>query len=136
MWIFDFDGVIFDSVPEISISSFNAVRKCLVSDLNDLPQGYLETFRANRFAATRGGDMPVLALWCLENPGEKVTREAFAGFAATLPTSGDELESQFFAARAKLMEQDLGRWISPDERRAFGVRRLDPQQRESQSVHG
>ena len=49
MLIFDFDGVLLDSIREIVVTAYNMARGTLVTRLDQLPQNALELFLRNRF---------------------------------------------------------------------------------------
>ncbi len=66
MLIFDFDGVLMDSVREIAVTAYNMLKGTIVTRLNQLPQNALDLFLRNRFHVQPIGDAPVLMKWCLE----------------------------------------------------------------------
>jgi hypothetical protein len=66
MLIFDFDGVLLDSVREVAVTAYNMLHGTIITRLNQLPQNALNLFLRNRFHVQPIGDAPVLMKWCLE----------------------------------------------------------------------
>ena len=80
MLIFDFDGVLMDSVREVAVTAYNTLKgDILLSRLDQLPQDALALFLRNRFHLQPIGDAPVLMNWCLEaatvDPGKLLSEE-------------------------------------------------------------
>jgi hypothetical protein len=66
MLIFDFDGVLMDSVREIAVTAYNTLTGDIVTRLNQVPPVALELFLRNRFHVQPIGDALILMKWCLE----------------------------------------------------------------------
>ena len=66
MLIFDYDGVLLDSVREIAVTAYNMLNNTIATRLDQLPQNALELFLRNRFHVQPIGDAPVLLKHCLE----------------------------------------------------------------------
>ena len=66
MLIFDFDGVLMDSVQEVAVTTYNMLHSGLATRLNQVPRKALDLFLRNRFHIQPIGDAPVLMKWCLE----------------------------------------------------------------------
>ena len=49
MVIFDFDGVLMDSVGEVALTTYNAATGRLCASLAEMPPGVAALFRRNRF---------------------------------------------------------------------------------------
>ena len=62
MLIFDYDGVLMDSVREVAVTAYNMVQNTIATRLNQLPQTALDLFLRNRFHVQPIGDAPVLVL--------------------------------------------------------------------------
>ena len=65
MLIFDFDGVLINSVNEVALTSYNAVTGNLLTSLADAPTGPVKLFIRNRFHVQPIGDAITLMKWCL-----------------------------------------------------------------------
>lgn len=67
MLIFDFDGVLINSLDEVTLTAYNAVSGKQVTSLADLPTALVELFQHNRFHVQAIGDAILLMTWCLNN---------------------------------------------------------------------
>ncbi len=116
MLIFDFDGVLMDSVREIAVTAYNMLKGTIATRLNQLPQNALDLFLRNRFHVQPIGDAPVLMNWCLEvgesdpdkllSPGEydEIIRHVDEPVAART--------TRFFETRNLFKTQDIEAWIA------------------------
>ena len=115
MVIFDFDGVLMDSVDEVAVTAFNSVSDSLAYSLEDLPAGYLKLFKENRFAAVSSGDMPLLAEWCKQRAAsgrdDKIDEAEFAAIKDASKERPLSRGESFFAAREKLVSADRQAWL-------------------------
>jgi hypothetical protein len=66
MLIFDFDGVLMNSMDEVALTAYNAVTGGLVTFMAKTPSFAVEMFRINRFRVQQIGDAIPLMKWCLE----------------------------------------------------------------------
>lgn len=67
MLIFDFDGVLIDSLDEVTVSAYNAVTNKLITAIEKLPQNLVDLFQRNRFHFQPAGDVIPLMQWCLQH---------------------------------------------------------------------
>lgn len=67
MLIFDFDGVLFNTLDEVSLTAYNAVTGKLFISLEELPGDLVGLFRRNRFHFQSAGDALPLMSWCIKN---------------------------------------------------------------------
>ena len=67
MLIFDFDGVLINSLDEVVLTSYNAATNSLVTALAQVPADPVQMFKNNRFHVQPIGDAIVLMNWCLAN---------------------------------------------------------------------
>ena len=116
MLIFDFDGVLMDSVREVAVTAFNMLTGDTVTRLDQIPQNAQKLFFQNRFHVQPIGDAPVLMKWCLEI-GESEPDKLLS------PKEYDEIIKQanepvaartirFFEARNRFKSQDLKAWFA------------------------
>ena len=68
MLIFDFDGVLMDSVGEVALTTYNTATGSLCASLDEVPQGVVPLFRRNRFHVQQIGESISLMDWCLRSP--------------------------------------------------------------------
>ena len=67
MLIFDFDGVLIDSLDEVTLTVYNTARGRLATSPQDMPSEPAALFRRNRFHIQPIGDGVLLMSWCLRN---------------------------------------------------------------------
>ena len=115
MLIFDFDGVLIDSVKEVAVIAYNYAVGTTINSLSDLPDGYLELFELNRPRAKGADDMPALGRWCLNalETGNKrlLSAEEFLEVANSETSSPQERRNKFFKTRKELIDLDFEAWI-------------------------
>jgi hypothetical protein len=71
MLILDFDGVLINSLDEVTLTAYNATTGKLVTGLADLPRALVGLFQRNRYHVQSIGDGILLMNWCLNNYGNK-----------------------------------------------------------------
>jgi FMN phosphatase YigB (HAD superfamily) len=67
MLILDFDGVLINSLDEVSLTAYNATTGKLVTSPADLPTALIGVFQRNRYHVQSIGDGILLMNWCLNN---------------------------------------------------------------------
>ena len=65
MLIYDYDGVLMDSVREVAVTAHNMLTGEIATRLDQIPTNALALFLKNRFHVQPIGDAPVLMKWCL-----------------------------------------------------------------------
>ena len=112
MLIFDFDGVIVDSVDETAVTAYNAQTGHLVAGLSELPPVYLANFRKNRPLVHLAGNLPTLAAWCLQQETtQALDHQRWHLILNHEQRSLDERRELFFATRAKLFDRAPSSWF-------------------------
>lgn len=116
MLIFDYDGVLLDSVREIAVTAYNMLKGTIVTRLDQLPQNALEMFLRNRFHVQPIGDAPVLMKWCLENtdydPDKLLSSEEYDEVIKQVDEPVAARTNRFFETRARFKSKDLEAWIT------------------------
>ena len=74
MLIFDFDGVLINSLDEVTLTAYNAVTGKQVTSLADLPTALVGLFQHSRFHVQAIGDAMLLMKRCLNNYRNKSKR--------------------------------------------------------------
>ena len=116
MLIFDFDGVLMDSVREVAVTAFNMLTGDTVTRLDQIPENAQKLFFRNRFHVQPIGDAPILMKWCLEI-GESKSGKLLS------PREYDEIINQanepvaarttrFFETRNRFKSKDLEAWFA------------------------
>lgn len=115
MVVFDFDGVLLDSVKEASVSAYNSVQGALLKDFSELPGNSGKLFVANCHLFRRAGDTLPLMRWCLENSAEDdaiLAPSEFVKRASAEEMSLGERSKLFFKTREKLMDAHPEAWLA------------------------
>ena len=66
MILFDFDGVLVDSLNEVALTAYNAATGSLLTSLSEIPDAPIALFKRNRFHVQQIGDAITLMNWCIE----------------------------------------------------------------------
>ncbi len=116
MLIFDFDGVLLNSVVEMSITAYNAVTGGLATSPDDLPGNAATLFMTNRYHVQPAGDAINLMAWCVEHDGLPGDHRLEPAEYRAIRESSDiplkERTVQFFAARKRFVAHDPVQWPS------------------------
>ena len=116
MLIFDFDGVLLNSVVEMSITAYNTVTGGLATSPEDLPGNAAELFVTNRYHVQPAGDAINLMAWCVENAGlpggHRLEPAAYLEIRDASDVPLVERTGQFFAARKRFVAHDPVQWRS------------------------
>jgi hypothetical protein len=110
MILLDFDGVLMNSVTEVAVSAYNACTRQLVTTVEGLPGGLLDSFRCRRhFMRTPAEAIPLMS-WCLEKnnalSGEDLDQETFARLCRSSPLSAETRRQRFYEARKQLCDKN------------------------------
>lgn len=115
MFIFDFDGVLIDSVDEAAVTAYSAASGSLATSLTDLPDGYLELFKNSRPFPRNASEMLVLGRWCLEkielNEPATISREILEHLVTEDDHSESDLRRLFFETRQQLATRSPLSWL-------------------------
>ncbi len=117
MLIFDFDGVLMDSVREVAVTAYNTLKgDILLRRLDQLPQAALALFLRNRFHIQPIGDAPVLMNWCLEtatvDPGKLLSEEEYDQIVRRVDEPIAGRTTLFFEMRGRFKQKDLNAWFA------------------------
>jgi FMN phosphatase YigB (HAD superfamily) len=116
MLIFDYDGVLLDSVREIAVTAYNMLNNTIVTRLDQLPQHALDLFLRNRFHVQPIGDAPVLMKWCLEageHDADKLLHpEEYEEILKQVEEPVARRTTRFFETRNQLKARDLKAWAA------------------------
>lgn len=114
MILFDFDGVLVDSLNEILISAYNQATGERKFSLSKLPENYVELFRRNKHLLLGPARLGPLARWCLDhlrNGGDVDTILSREKFLKSLSGDSAELGDQFFAIRQMFINTYRKEWL-------------------------
>jgi phosphoglycolate phosphatase-like HAD superfamily hydrolase len=108
--LFDFDGVLVNSLTEIALSAYNYATGDSVYEVERLPPDYLRRFKSNRHLLLSPDRLGELAKLCLKSD-KVLSREEFL---KTLPTDRETLArlgEQFYTARQRFIDEAPELWL-------------------------
>lgn len=116
MLIFDFDGVLIDSLDEVTLTVYNTATGQQVTCLTDLAQPLVELFRRNRFHVQPIGDGILLMNWCLRKyPDEPERILQPQEYRAIIDTAAEPVarrSRQVYETRQRFVERDATGWTA------------------------
>lgn len=116
MIIFDFDGVLFDSLDEVTVTAFNTVTGRLATNLSELPPAPAACFKRNRFHFQAIGDAVPLMRWCLgqgmSNPDRILNPSEYLMLLSDEAVPLDRRTRSFYVTRGKFLHKDRKSWLS------------------------
>ena len=132
MIIFDFDGVLVDSAPEMPLTTYNTITGSKLTRLEDLPPGFYDLFNHNRHLTLAPPRTISLGYWVLK------TLEAGDSINSFLPReefllnhfneNAPKKPVDYFACRQWLIDEHLEDWLAlnkPFEKIWQAAQRLD-----------
>jgi len=116
MMIFDFDGVLINSLDEVALTAYNAAIGSLFISLAEVPGTLVALFKRNRFHVQQIGDAIVLMNWCIENHqfdskrilSMKEYRTVATGGTATL----NSRTNLIYETRKRFIDSNPNRWLA------------------------
>ena len=116
MLIFDFDGVLINSLDEVVLTTYNAATDSLVTALAQLPADLVQMFKNNRFHVQPIGDAIVLMNWCLANL-QKESKKILSQEEYRAITQGADIDlvkrtNQIYAARNRFIDANFSQWLA------------------------
>ena len=116
MLIFDFDGVLINSLDEVVLTAYNAATDSLVTSPAEVPAHLIEMFRNNRFHVQAIGDAIALMHWCLidwHKDSQKIlTREEYGTIARRSDLALTDRTNLIYAARKRFIDKDIQKWLA------------------------
>jgi FMN phosphatase YigB (HAD superfamily) len=113
--IFDFDGVLIDSVHEVALTAYNAQYETSIRLLEELSSSYIHNFISNRHVVQSTGDFLELARYCLEsskrNERVSLTLNKFQAILKDCKQDLAKRREKFFAARAHFINESKECWL-------------------------
>jgi phosphoglycolate phosphatase-like HAD superfamily hydrolase len=116
MLIFDFDGVLINSLDEVVLTTYNAATDSLVTSLAQLPADLVQMFKNNRFHVQPIGDAIVLMNWCLANgpkDSQKIlNRQEYETLTSKADVDLVDRTNRIYAIRRRFIDTDIERWLA------------------------
>ncbi|MBW2468960.1 MAG: HAD family hydrolase [Deltaproteobacteria bacterium] len=114
--IFDFDGVLIDSLDEVVLTVYNTVTGQQLVSLIDLPQALIRLFCRNRFHVQPIGDGIPLMKWCLKHYRSESDRilqpEEYRVIIEEATAPVDRRSEQVYDTRRQFIERDAVGWTA------------------------
>ena len=117
MLIFDFDGVLVNSLDEVTLTAYNTATGKQVTSLADLPKALVELFQHNRFHVQPIGDAILLMNWCLNNYRNKsgptlLNSHEYEALISGTTVSIADRTFQVYETRSQFIARDPERWLA------------------------
>jgi FMN phosphatase YigB (HAD superfamily) len=116
MIIFDFDGVLIDSLNEVALTTYNAATENLFTSLSEIPDAPIALFKRNRFHVQQIGDAITLMNWCIDRHQFKSTgtlsKEKYRTIASGDPATLNDRTNLIYETRKRFIDRDEKRWLS------------------------
>jgi FMN phosphatase YigB (HAD superfamily) len=116
MLIFDFDGVLINSVDEVVLTTYNAAAGSLCTCLAQVPADLRQMFKNNRFHVQAIGDAIALMNWCLANRqgdlNKILTPEEYGTITNGTDIALTDRTNLIYDTRKRFIEKDIERWFA------------------------
>ena len=116
MLIFDFDGVLINSLDEVTLTAYNAVTGKQVTSLADLPTALVGLFQHSRFHVQAIGDAMLLMKWCLNNYRNKSKRilnpHEYEALISDATDSINDRTRRIYETRSQFIASDPECWLA------------------------
>lgn len=116
MLIFDFDGVLINSIDEVTLTVYNTTTGKLVTSLADLPEALVGLFQRNRYHVQPIGDGILLMGWCLDHYREGPEKNLAPSEYQTLISSPDvpvtDRTNRIYETRSHFVARDPEGWLA------------------------
>jgi phosphoglycolate phosphatase-like HAD superfamily hydrolase len=114
--IFDFDGVLIDSLDEVVLTVYNTATGQQLMSPADLPQALIRLFRRNRFHVQPIGDGILLMNWCLKNyrgDSDRILQPAeYQAIICEAAAPVARRSGQVYEARQRFIEHAAAGWLA------------------------
>ncbi len=114
MLIFDFDGVLINSLDEVTLVAYSAATGKSVASLTDLPAALVDLFQHNRCHVQPIGDAILLMNWCLRHyrkaSGDILNFEEYEILISAANDSPTERSHRIYETRKRFIENDPAGW--------------------------
>jgi len=116
MLIFDFDGVLINSLDEVTLTAYNTTTGKLVTSLADLPAALIDLFQHNRYHVQSIGDAILLMGWGLNNyrnRSEKILDpHEYDTLISDAAVSIADRTNRIYETRRQFIAKDLECWLA------------------------
>ncbi len=114
--VFDFDGVLINSLDEVALTVYNAATGSLFTSLAEIPGAPVALFKRNRFHVQQIGDAIALMNWCIENRQSDSTRllsmEQYRTIATGDTATLNSRTNLIYETRKRFIDKNPDRWLT------------------------
>jgi len=115
MLIFDFDGVLINSIDEVVLTTYNAATESLHTALTNLPSDLVMLFKRNRYHVQPIGDAILMMQWCLNNyqtvPEKMLTAQEYQRIITDTTIALRDRSDRIYEKRSRFIEKDQPAWL-------------------------
>ena len=116
MIIFDFDGVLINSLDEVALTAYNAATGSLFISLAEVPGTLVALFKRNRFHVQQIGDAIALMNWCIKNyqiDSKRILSMKEYRTVATADTATlNSRTNLIYETRKRFIDSNPNRWLA------------------------
>ena len=114
--IFDFDGVLINSLDEVTLTTYSAATGKSATSLTDLPAALVGLFQRNRYHVQPIGDAILLMNWCLQHyrqaAGDILNIEEYEVLISAAKGSTTKRTHRIYETRKRFIENDPAGWLA------------------------
>lgn len=116
MLILDFDGVLINSLDEVTLTVYNTTTGKRVTSLDDLPEALVKLFQRNRYHVQPIGDGILLMGWCLdhylEDPAKNLAPREYRALISSTDEPVTERTNRIYETRSDFIARDFESWLA------------------------
>jgi FMN phosphatase YigB (HAD superfamily) len=116
MLIFDFDGVLINSIHEVTVTACNAASGESATTLEELPEDLVALFQRNRFHAQEAPGVFSLMDWCRRHFEQQadhlLSPPEFQSILSEDQRPAEDRRERFFETRRRFVEENKDAWFS------------------------
>jgi FMN phosphatase YigB (HAD superfamily) len=116
MLILDFDGVLINSLDEVTLTVYNTTTGKQVTSLDDLPAALVKLFQRNRYHVQPIGDAILLMGWCLdhyrESPVQNLAPREYEALISNTDVPVTVRTNRIYETRSHFITRDLECWLA------------------------
>jgi phosphoglycolate phosphatase-like HAD superfamily hydrolase len=116
MLIFDFDGVLINSLDEVTVTVYHTTTGRRVTSLADLPPRLVGLFQRNRYHVQPIGDAILLMKWCLinyrENSEKILNPQEYEAIISSAAVPAADRTRRIYETRTHFADRDPQQWLA------------------------
>lgn len=116
MLILDFDGVLINSLDEVTLTVYNTTTGKRVTSLADLPAALVGLFQRNRYHVQPIGDAILMMGWCLDHyrqcPTKNLTPGEYQALISNPQAPIIDRTNRIYETRSHFIARDFECWLA------------------------